>query len=225
MLFLDLDLDFFLNDNAYGGENARLGPEYRPWPVSRVRHFLGDRCGLSPESPVAGRTVTSHDEIIDFWRTLIESGRLKVPFEVIHVDAHPDLWAGGGLYRTSSYLYLEPGKRLAMLQTQEVNPGNYLTFAIAYGWIKSLIWVSLLRSSPRRPTWDADARSLSARLEEENAGSAANKDNGVFYRVLPWHEFRAGAAFDYMALSKSPGFTPPASDALVPVIEGYMRQI
>jgi hypothetical protein len=42
MRFLDLDLDFFLNRNAYrfGPEGGRLGRKYRPWPVPRVRGFL-----------------------------------------------------------------------------------------------------------------------------------------------------------------------------------------
>jgi len=85
MRFLDLDLDFFLNENAYHGgfEGGRLGPEHRPWSVSKVRRFLEDRCGLSPDVPVQGRTIESHDGVLDFWRTLIESGWLKTPFEVI----------------------------------------------------------------------------------------------------------------------------------------------
>ncbi len=100
MLFLDLDLDFFLNKNAYSSEHdgVRLGLEYKPWSAFKVRHFLEYRCGLSTNTPLPGRTVESHDGILNLWSTLIESGDLRIPFEVIHVDAHPDMWAGGGLY-------------------------------------------------------------------------------------------------------------------------------
>jgi hypothetical protein len=45
------------------------------------------------------------------------------------------------------------------------------------------------------------------------------------YKILPWKKFRTYEPFDYMALSRSPGFTPSESDGLVPVIERYMKQI
>jgi hypothetical protein len=122
MRFLDLDLDFFLNKNAYCSEcdSGRLGSDYKPWSASRVRHFLEDRCGLSPDAPVQGRTVESHDGVFDFWRTLIESGGLSVPFEVIHIDAHPDLWVGDGLYLTSAFLHVDTERRLAILNRKHI---------------------------------------------------------------------------------------------------------
>jgi hypothetical protein len=49
--------------------------------------------------------------------------------------------------------------------------------------------------------------------------------SGVPFKVLSWHNFRTSETFDYMVLSTSPAFTPPESDALVPVVEEYMRQI
>ena len=93
MRFLDLDLDFFMNKNAYccGCDGGRLDKEYKPWSISKVKHFLEDRCGLRPDALIKGRTVETHGEVLDFWRTLIESKELEVPFEAIHVDAHPNL--------------------------------------------------------------------------------------------------------------------------------------
>ena len=148
MRFLDLDLDFFLNKNAYysGSDSERLGSDYKPWSASRVRHFLEKRCGLSHDAPVQGSTIESHDGVLNFWRALIESGSLKIPFEVIHIDAHPDLWVGGGLYRTSEFLHIDSERGLAMLKRKQVHSGNYLTFAIAYGWIGSLVWIPLLNT-------------------------------------------------------------------------------
>jgi hypothetical protein len=55
--------------------------------------------------------------------------------------------------------------------------------------------------------------------------SMAQRERGVPFEILPWHKFRTSKRFDYMALSRSPNFTPPESDALVPVIEEYMTQI
>jgi hypothetical protein len=59
MRFLDLDLDFFLNNNAYGtgSSSGRLGSEFKPWSVAKVRRFLEERCCLSLDTPIPGRTV------------------------------------------------------------------------------------------------------------------------------------------------------------------------
>ncbi|MGD1120044.1 MAG: UPF0489 family protein [Dehalococcoidales bacterium] len=232
MRILDLDLDFFLNDNAYssGHESGRLGPEYKPWSVLKVKHFLEQRCSLSPDAPVSGRTVASHDGVLDFWRQLVKTGKLNTPFEVIHVDAHPDLWTGDVLYLTSGLLYLEPESGLAKLKQKLIHAGNYLTFAIASGWIDSLVWVPLRQHPKNRPAWDADARSILSQLKKPqlktaHALPAGEKGRGVPFQVIPWQKFKVGGTFDYIALSRSPQFTPPESDALVPIIEGYMKLI
>ena len=54
---------------------------------------------------------------------------------------------------------------------------------------------------------------------------AGERKSGVPIKILPWHKFRTSETFDYMSLSRSPSFTPPESDALIPVVEGYMRKI
>jgi hypothetical protein len=234
MRFLDLDLDFFLNDNAYRSESdsGRLGAEYKPWSVSRVRHFLEERCSLSHDTPIPGRTIESHDEVLDFWRTLIESGGLRVPFEVIHIDAHPDLSVRGGLYLTSGLLYIDSERGLAILRGEHVYSGNYLTFAIAYGWLASLVWVPLRKTLKDLPKRYGDAGHALMQPKNRKNGrlpvrclSAVEWRSGVPFRILSWYKFRTSETFDYMALSRSPNFTPPESDALVPVVEGYMRQI
>ena len=218
MRFLDIDLDFFLNRNAYysGDDALRLGEEYKPWPHSRVRRFLETRCGLSREEPVVGRVIESHDLVVRFWQDLIDSGNLKVPFEVVHVDAHPDLSVKGGLYLISNRLYVDPGENPAMFEEDCVHSGNYLTFAIARGWLASLVWIPLDRSL-------ADPNHRGGELR--HAGKRFNEIRGVPFKVLSWHNFRTRKPFDYMILSRSPAFTPCASDALVPVFESYVERI
>lgn len=234
MRFLDLDLDFFLNKTAYrsGSDGGRLGSGYKPWSISRVRRFLEDRCGLSPSAPVPGRTVQSHGGVLDFWRMLIESSMLRTPFEVIHIDAHPDLWIGGGLYVTSGFLYIDSQRGLAVLKRKHVHSGNYLTFAIVYGWIGSLVWIPLLKHLKDLPKWDGDARTALIQSKKSKGEISpgrelfmAERERGVPFKILPWHKFRATEAFDYMVLSRSLDFTPPESDVLVTAIERYMKQI
>jgi len=234
MRFLDLDLDFFLNGNAYLSsiDSGRPGPEYKPWSVPKVRHFLEYRCRLSSNAPVWGRTVESHDEVLGFWRSLVESGRLAAPFEVIHIDAHPDLCATNGLSLRSGFLCIDPEQGLASLRGKRVHSGNYLTFAVVWGWVDSLVWVPLSGHLRDAPGWDADARSIlrqsNKRTRESSLAGAlpgAKSEPGVPFKILPWQRFRTSETFDYIALSRSPDFTPRASDKLITVIEEYMKQL
>lgn len=234
MRFLDLDLDFFLNRTAYrsGSDTGRLGSEYKPWSISEVRHFLEDRCGLSQSAPIQGRMVESHVAVLDFWRTLITSSRLTAPFEVIHVDAHPDLWVGNGLHITVGFLYIDSKHGLASINRKYVHSGNYLTFAILYGWVGSLVWVPLLKRMKDLPKWNGDARTISIQSRKSRAETSAVRglpmvkgEQCIPFTVVPWQQFRTDRAFDYMVLSRSPDFTPPESDTLVTVIERYMKQI
>jgi hypothetical protein len=226
MLLLDLDLDFFLNKNAYRSESTsgRQGGDYKPWSISRVASFLEGRCRLSLDNPVPGRTLETHDRIIDFWRMLIQSGELKAPFDVIHIDAHPDLSVRGGLYIASGMLRLEPECELEILEKQ-VHCGNYLTLAVAFGWLASLTWIPLILNMKDVPK-DCTGRAK-AHFKDKKASiselSGVEVHPGVPYKVLPWRRFRTDAVFDFVALSKSPSFTPPESDDLVPMIERYMK--
>lgn len=234
MRFLDLDLDFFLNENAYysGLDSGRLGSEYKPWSVSSVQHFLEYRCGLSTDAPVHGRTVENHDQVLDFWRMLIESGALNIPFEVVHIDAHPDLWAGDALSLKSEFLRVDPKCWPANLRGKHINSGNYLTFAIAYGWLGSLVWVPLRGRLKYLSKWDADARSISRQRKKKKLESSPLRDlRGIGdeyvipFKIIPWQRFRTGGMFDFIALSRSPNFTPPESDSLIAIIERYMKQM
>jgi hypothetical protein len=233
MRFLDLDLDFFLNESAYysAGKSGRLSSQYKPWSAIKVRHFLEEQCGLSCDNPIPGRTVLNHDEVFYLWRTLIESWSLYIPFEVIHIDAHPDLCVEDGMYLRSEILYVEPEPVLAMLRKKQLHAGNYLTFAIGYGWIASLVWVSLSNPSKRMSGRDGITRP-GMTSSEESKGTCTQRElpalkNGssIPFKTIPWRKFRTRETFNFIALCRSPDFTPSESDELVPVIEDYIKQI
>lgn len=221
MRFLDLDLDFFLNKNAYfsGSDGIRLNLKYKPWSILKVKRFLEERCKLSHDNPTPGRTISTHNDVIGFWHTLIESGDLIIPFDVIHIDAHPDLAVKGGMYQKSGFLHFESESVPELLETETLRQGNYLTFALAFGWIASLVWIPLSRT----------LKNLSKGYDDGNSStsdsSSLKNNSGVPYRIIPWYQFKISSAFDYMVLSTSPGFTPPESDTLIPVIEWYMKKI
>lgn len=229
MRFLDIDLDFFLNRNAYysGSDALRLGEDYKPWPDIKVKNFLETRCGLSRDQPIPGRVIESHDLVVRFWQDLIEKGDLKLPFDIVHIDAHPDLSVRGGLSLVSDKLYVDPAGGLTMFEEDYVHSGNYLTFAIARGWIASLVWIPLMHPVANRRRQRDDPRS---KLKEQKAaatlaGDIFGPECGVQFKVQSRHNFQTRKPFDYMILSRSPAFTPLTSDALVPVISGYMNMI
>jgi len=92
---LDLDLDFFLNGVAYfrPTDSERLDDEdFQPWSFDQAVGFLAERCGLQSKLP--GWTVEGHGDLFDRWRSAIQSGLLRPPFHVTHVDAHADLGLG-----------------------------------------------------------------------------------------------------------------------------------
>jgi hypothetical protein len=218
MRFLDIDLDFFLNRNAYysGDDALRLREDYKPWSHARVRRFLETRCGLTPSRPVPGRVIESHDFVVNFWQDLIQSEGLKTPFDVVHIDAHPDLSVKGGLHLVYGRLYVDPAESWETFQEDYIHSGNYLTFAIARGWIASLIWIPLDRSL---------ANSRRKRVNLGHQETIVKESRGVPFKVISWHNYKTRRPFDYITLSRSPPFTPYASDALVPVFENYMKMI
>jgi hypothetical protein len=234
MRFLDVDLDFFLNKNAYfsGSDEIRLDSKYKPWSNIKVKHFLEERCKLSHDTPTPGRTISTHNDVIDFWRTLIESGDLKIPFDVIHVDAHPDLAVRGGMYQKSGFLHFESESAPELLERETLHSGNYLTFALAFGWIASLVWIPLSQTLKNLSKGYDDVKYQPMHQKKSEGGDSSERDlstlvnnSGVPYRIIPWYQFRIRETFDYMVLSTSPGFTPLESDELIPVIEWYMKKI
>ena len=231
MRFLDLDLDFFLDCTAYYSGNGRLTSNYKPWSTSKVRQFLEKRCGLSRNSPLPGRILQTHSGVFDFWHTLIQSGNLRLPFDLIHIDAHPDIWVGDGLHLVSTFLHINAEVLRTSLSKKSILPGNYLTFAIAYGWISSLLWVSLQGQPDYLYELNGKMESNLMQLRKRRAESAgresdsAKDDLCIPFRILFWQKFRTREKFDYVAFSRSPDFTPLESDALIPIVEEYMKQI
>jgi hypothetical protein len=147
MRVLDLDLDIFLNEVAYhrSAKDGRLdSTRYSAWSREAVESFLKEQCRLDPGRPIRGRVVTDHSEEFPFWRGLVESGDLAVPFEVVHVDAHSDLGCGD-----SGYVYLMTDilnrdvdeRRHPDIGRTKMNSGNFLAFALACRRIDILTFV------------------------------------------------------------------------------------
>lgn len=244
MRFLNLDLDYFLNDVAYfRPDEARLcSAEYQPWSDPEVRTFLESQCGLSRGQPIPGRVVEHHDEAFDFWGELVSGGQLDVPFEVVHIDAHSDLGNGdiGYMYMMPEFLHIEPADRPRLIDRSLVKFGNYLAFAIGCRWISKLTYVRHPEASDDLPTYyfkDHDTSTDIIKLKKLERGvfdqdipMIKNLPVLEFEPEVPFIEldgttYTADSPFDLMLLSKSPGFTPVESDRLIPIISEYINLI
>ena len=98
MKLLDLDMDYFLfNVPSFIPSNCKArvdGNYYLPWSHEEVVSFLENNLGLSKITKIQGKIFTHHHEALYYWRDMIKSLKITIPFEVIHVDSHADLGLG-----------------------------------------------------------------------------------------------------------------------------------
>ncbi|MHA1130923.1 MAG: UPF0489 family protein [Candidatus Helarchaeota archaeon] len=242
---LDLDLDFFLDNTTYSRRlKGRLsGNRYHPWTERQVRDFLEKRCGLSTTRKIQGRLVEDHHEAFYFWKELIDSKMLKIPFEVTHVDAHADLGTGDGTWK---YIM---GELLHLPVDERANPrsghhhnlheGNYLAFALACRWISRLTFVlhSLWRydlvvyyfKDFYIPTGILQLKKYPKKELNRKFKKYFLKTTPLaFEPEVPYERIRhynyiTPKPFSFMVLSHSPSYTPKSADALIQIIQEYFK--
>jgi hypothetical protein len=245
MQVLDIDLDFFLNEVPYCPMEERLGADYAPWAEADVRRFLEGQCGLSRERRVRGRYVTHHHEAFLFWRELVEAGLLSVPFEVVHVDSHSDLGMGddGYVYLMTELLHRDVRQRVEVaVGSGRMSEGNYLAFAAACRWLRrvvyvanpkardDLMWLHFKAFDPGtgilqlKPCSSQELKSYFGNGPRKKPRHPVSEPEVPFIRVSG-EAFSANDPVDYAVLSHSPQYTPPSSDALVPIIMEYVEAI
>ena len=103
MKILDIDMDYFLEDVPHfipEDCTDRISEDFKTWNKEKIIDFIENRLKLSKNNKIKGKIVQHHHEALYYWKNLIDSGLLKVPFEVIHVDSHADL----GLGYTSQFI-------------------------------------------------------------------------------------------------------------------------
>ncbi len=251
MRVLDIDLDFFLDDIAHyqnGHGCQRLSEDhYNRWAVSEVQTFLENQCGLSTESPISGRIFTHHHEVFYSWRESIQNGRLTVPFDVVHIDAHSDTGNGDWSceYLMSEILDMPVDKRMYPKEDKNgfisLGAGNYLAFALACRWIKSVTFVTPQKWSNDLGTLyckNFDPESGSFQLKKYNAEQIEelvtvkprpdiqplDVEPEVPYCIVSSEDFQSSGDYSFMSLTQSPSFTPLSSDELIPVILKYINR-
>lgn len=167
MKVLDVDMDYFMTEiaNTPFSSEDRLDEENygdSVWPANRVREFFEKNLGLSKEHKIPGRIVCGHNESLYFWEELIEKGKLKEPFDVIHVDSHADLGLGcrSADFLQSMFLTLpiETRRRIRDYEfngrIEGISIGDYLLWAIAYRMISSVIYCANPNGDKNDYLWD-----------------------------------------------------------------------
>jgi hypothetical protein len=238
---LDLDLDFFVHGAAHWrpDDGGRLDEEeFPPWDLDDALSFLADRC--LAEGPLLGIVVENHGEVFGVWRSAIAEGRLSVPFEVTHVDAHADLGLGdyGYMHLMTELLYREPEYRVRPKEGEAgLGDGNFLAFAIACRWISELTYIYNDEGGRDLMTYhlegfDPEASNIELKAMEQSEienllGLLARKDRPIKvdrreprvpFRHGSWRDFHAERPFDLVCLARSPTYTPPGADAIFDAI-------
>jgi hypothetical protein len=242
--FLNLDLDAFLSDVALwiSGDDRR-DDSYKPWREEELRAFLERQCHLTRSRPVPGRFVVHHDRAFDYWKELV--ARHQTQIDLVHVDAHADFGLGDRSWINviTRVLHSPVDQRADPCRgSSALNPGSYITYALAARWISSMVYVHHLdygddvpviyfehndSSPPNRLQLKAYNSDVISRLEfgawPPPVGDAVSFEPIVPFTKVAITDFHSHAPFQYALLCQSPGFTPAAADALIPIFDEYIE--
>jgi hypothetical protein len=249
MKVLDIDLDFFLSHILrYPDNDTRpSADEFPPWAPECVHEFMERNCGLTSSSKLPAMLVRTHDEVFDLWKEQIRTGQLHAPFDVIHIDAHADLGLGDNsfTYILGELLHAAPHERQEPRRggLNGLDETNYLAFAIACRWLRTLTYVHH-PELPMTPTnndlprflfrdWDIETRiiELGCYLAKDLARpfdlavlpQPLTTEPPVPILVIPAKQFKDDGAFAFGYVSISPRYTPEEAEALVPVLGQFLQ--
>lgn len=242
MNILDIDLDFFLDNQCLDpGETRLSSKKYCPWKKEQVRGFLQENCGLDIKSPIRGYYAKTHDQLFN---RVVENHFDKI--NLYHIDAHDDLYVGSYIWVMTELLAVQVEKRPDLIQKtpNKLNEGNVVGFLLACQKLSSVTFVT---NTEER--WDKKIRTrMYHRVFNENCpflqlpslpdnydAEKVEKGNydyikdcsswvepAVPYNVVNYKEWKADVSFDYIFFCQSPLYTPETSDGLIPIIQEYM---
>ena len=241
MRVLDIDLDFFLADTCPlaepGCRPCLKGHE--PWEKAETRRFLEEKLKLDSKHPIPGRVFETHDGALRFWNGLIGAGKLSVPFEVAHVDAHSDLGIGalGPALVLNGALCQRTDVRCDIKHycaLGQLDEANYLLYALAFRWVSKLENLRNPKSRPDKPpeiVYERDASGVPTALRlvpplPELFEKLTGPEPVVPYRQYDdAQSYVPAGTFDYMSLAISPRYSPKEVDALIEVLSEYMQPL
>lgn len=248
MNILDIDLDFFQTGAEHfipSNQSERSNDEaIKSWSTKEVVDFLESKCNLDKQNKISGQIVEHHHEVLKLWKILIEKKKLIPPFSVYHVDAHSDLGLGDCSYvHILGDLIHKPLNERATATFEnptKLNCGNYLAYAIANQWLNKLYFIINKFWAPdlfpyyiiprKRFVYGHHKLHLQLRkFSPEQIRELFDSDPiplgyepKIPFEIIPLEKFKETKKFDYIFLSKSPNFTKPETDKLIPIISEYI---
>lgn len=225
--------------------------EYVPWDKTQVVKFLEHSLGLSKNHKIKGKIVTHHNEALYYWRDLILTSKIDVPFEVIHIDSHADLGLGSGswVFIFEKLLGLDLDKRYEVEnykhyfdKYREPDIGDYLLFAIAFRWISSLTYICNPVERGNDYIWyilkDLKEPNDKIQLPYNNRYPATDLNDSYKRKIYlessilePEIPFKIisnlddvyyKGQFDYITFCISPNYTPKSTDFIIDIIREYI---
>jgi hypothetical protein len=237
---LSIDLDVFVSPAVLDANDDSPRPDkrgYRIKDAEQVGDFLR-RCRLDSASPTRGVVVEHHVELFHWLQKMISSGSLAVPFDLVHADAHADMTSGFGLtpLRIITEVLHRPPAERAGLAAGRVNSTDWLAWAIACRWLRSVVHVRqdadpyIARDYP--PCW-VRAREHASGIIAMVALSRSELYSGqpkptsvepqVEFSTCELDQYRSSGRFDLVAVCHSPAFVPTTGDALLPILKRVVQ--
>lgn len=234
MKVLDLDMDFFLTDACPLAPLGERPPEAcaAPYADEQVIAFLEEQCGLSRAHPVPGVIFDTHDKALDFWLARMNAGELKAPFDVVHVDTHSDLAFGppGADFVLKAVLTRRPEARTTLESYRagkKLDEANYLLFALAFRWIRRLVYVRNPKSHQDIPVrlLDGDGNirlssDIAALMEAMNG-----REPTIPFEVFDDYTRFRETGYDFVTMAQSPRYAPASADRIMRLLEPYIAPI
>jgi hypothetical protein len=214
------------------------------WPERKVRQFL-ERCGLSVARPLQGKFVPHHDQVFGQLLEMMKAGELAAPLDVVHADAHADLGCG----ETALWFIMRELIRLPVEERvgaiQGLSEGNFLLFAIACRWLRSLVYVHHpdcfndmpmlfyptevpckgVLSIPCFPLNQLVSPILPPQRLLEQGVEPLWWEPGVQFERVPCGCYVNDQPFDFAFVALSPTFTLTATDRLIPILREYISEL
>lgn len=231
---LDLDLDVFVTPPVAGNGDATYRADsryHKVEPTEYVKTVLA-KLRLNPTAPIPGAFFEHHRESYYRWRELIRRGHLRVPFTVVHVDAHSDLGNGATVHSLFEEWAHEPDK---LEKDPCLNSANYLAYALTNGWVRGL--ANIRRSDSPDDVYDFlfkgfDRKSMILEPKKFVRGEVARTTQNVFrnakFEAICEVQFAEVTLADlkeipvrpdFVFVARSPAFTPVEID----IHEAFVR--
>ena len=234
---LDIDVDLFVDPypTHSSRRQGRRAEDVTAWRPERVCEYIGGTEVLGSGRNLPGQKFETHDEMLG------ALADLESPVLLYHLDAHADLGVGQNCYRFySEFLAIEPALRRSRLHEFRPREGDFLLYAIACGFVGAMDYVTHPDGYGRIPDipvgmdrWEDGhtAGFLDLRRFHGTGAEYGNRQGKhTLDRSIPIHrhnrdEFRlSGMSFDYLYITRSPDYTPIASDNVVRAVqEAFLR--